>query len=63
MSSAFKKAESIRKVVKTNEIDPIFGKRDTTIIYGYLYQPICNRLNGKIDLHPMPLYLDKRFNL
>jgi hypothetical protein len=47
MSNAFKKAEFIRKAVKAYEIDPTLDTRDAATIYGYSYQSIYNRLNGK----------------
>jgi hypothetical protein len=47
MNNALKKAESIRKTVEAYETDSIFGTRGTAVIYKYLHQLICNRLNGK----------------
>jgi hypothetical protein len=47
MSNAFKKIESIRKAVEIYEIDSTLSTRDAATIYGYLYQSIYNRLNGK----------------
>jgi hypothetical protein len=37
ISTALKKAESIRKAVETYEIDFIFGTRDAATIYRYLH--------------------------